>query len=148
MEFDAITLRPTYRVLWGIPGRSRAMDIAAHLGMDPGVLAAARAKLGEGEERLEDLAARLEAARRQQVEDAAAEAEAERVAAAHAAAERAARARVERRRQALDGTVAAAVAAAAAGARGAVEVRCAVASRPKFYPAFLLLFAHHPVQSR
>lgn len=88
------------------------------------MLAAARAKLGVGEERLEDLAAALEDARRRQVEDAAAELEADKAAAASAAAAAAARARIERKRAALDGTLAAAVAAAAAGARGAVEVRC------------------------
>lgn len=42
VDFDIKTLRPTYRVLWGIAGQSNALDIAASLGLDPGVLKRAR----------------------------------------------------------------------------------------------------------
>lgn len=34
------------RLLWGIPGRSNALNIAERLGLDPAVVAAARDKLG------------------------------------------------------------------------------------------------------
>ena len=34
------------RLLWGIPGRSNALNIAQRLGLDPEVVAAARGKLG------------------------------------------------------------------------------------------------------
>lgn len=42
VEFDVKTLRPTYRVLWGIAGQSNALNIAASLGFDSEVLTRAR----------------------------------------------------------------------------------------------------------
>lgn len=42
VEFDIKTLRPTYRVLWGIAGQSNALNIAESLGFDSGVLLRAR----------------------------------------------------------------------------------------------------------
>ena len=49
MEFDEAALAPTYRLLWGIPGRSNAINIAARLGLDPAVISAARERLGAAE---------------------------------------------------------------------------------------------------
>jgi len=47
MEFDVATGHPTYRMITGIPGRSRAIDIAQMIGLPDSVIAAARERLGD-----------------------------------------------------------------------------------------------------
>ena len=49
VEFDEQKLAPTYRLLWGVPGRSNALNIAAGLGLDPFLVQAARDSLGTGQ---------------------------------------------------------------------------------------------------
>ena len=47
MEFDVATGQPTYRMVTGIPGRSRAIDVAQMIGLPASVIAAARERLGD-----------------------------------------------------------------------------------------------------
>ncbi|HEV7920944.1 MAG TPA: Smr/MutS family protein, partial [Thermoanaerobaculia bacterium] len=47
MEFDSATGQPTYRMITGIPGRSRAIDVAQMIGLPAPVIAAARERLGD-----------------------------------------------------------------------------------------------------
>lgn len=47
MEFDSATGQPTYRMITGIPGRSRAIDVAQMIGLPAPVIAAARQRLGD-----------------------------------------------------------------------------------------------------
>ena len=49
MEFDEAKLAPTYRLMWGIPGRSNALNIASRLGMDADIIQAARARMGSAQ---------------------------------------------------------------------------------------------------
>jgi DNA mismatch repair protein MutS2 len=83
--FNPETFAPTYRLLYGSPGRSLAIEIAARLGMPPSVIASARENLSDREKqlaehlaRVDDDLRRLEAERRSVSRDRAALADAER----------------------------------------------------------------------
>lgn len=71
VEFDETTLSPTYRLLWGIPGRSNALSIALRLGLKPEVVAEAKTQVGEATEEVNQVIAGLEAQRRSQETKAA-----------------------------------------------------------------------------
>ncbi|MDS3860566.1 endonuclease MutS2 [Thermosynechococcaceae cyanobacterium BACA0444] len=66
VEFDPETLAPTYRLLWGIPGRSNALAIAQRLGLNPDVIATATQALPADQDQVNQVIAGLEAQRRQQ----------------------------------------------------------------------------------
>nr|WP_199312469.1 endonuclease MutS2 [Limnothrix sp. FACHB-881] len=66
VEFDDQTLSPTYRLLWGIPGRSNALSIARRLGLDEAVVTAAGDRVGGQSEDINRTIAGLEAERRRQ----------------------------------------------------------------------------------
>ncbi|WP_309743517.1 endonuclease MutS2, partial [Chamaesiphon sp. OTE_20_metabat_361] len=67
VEFDDVNLAPTYRLLWGIPGRSNALSIAQRLGLNPEVIENAKSQviLGATQE-VNEVIAGLEAQRRTQ----------------------------------------------------------------------------------
>ncbi|MFQ4146972.1 endonuclease MutS2 [Chlorogloeopsis sp. ULAP02] len=71
VEFDEATLSPTYRLLWGIPGRSNALAIARRLGLKPEVVEAAKSNLGGSTDEVNQVIAGLEAQRRHQETKAA-----------------------------------------------------------------------------
>lgn len=66
VEFDERSLQPTYRLLWGIPGRSNALTIAKRLGLNPEIVEQAASYVGGGSEEVNQVIAGLEAQRRQQ----------------------------------------------------------------------------------
>ncbi|MEP6571948.1 MAG: Smr/MutS family protein [Gemmatimonadota bacterium] len=68
LQFDAATLRPTYRLLKGVPGRSYGLAIARRLGVSPAVLAEAEAQVPEAERSLDALLAAVEQRERDQSE--------------------------------------------------------------------------------
>ena len=71
VEFNEATLSPTYRLLWGIPGRSNALAIASRLGLKPEVLDKAKDEMGGATDEVNQVIAGLEAQRRRQEEKAA-----------------------------------------------------------------------------
>ena len=71
VEFDETTLSPTYRLLWGITGRSNALSIALRLGLKPEVVAEAKNQVGEATDEVNQVIAGLEAQRRNQETKAA-----------------------------------------------------------------------------
>ncbi|MFK0731601.1 MAG: endonuclease MutS2 [Gloeotrichia echinulata GP01] len=66
VEFNESTLSPTYRLLWGIPGRSNALAIAGRLGLKAEVIEQAKTQLGGATDEVNQVIAGLEAQRRRQ----------------------------------------------------------------------------------
>ncbi len=60
MEFDPDTLRPTYRLLIGVPGRSNALIVAQRLGLPADIVERARAQVHPDDLRADDLLADIQ----------------------------------------------------------------------------------------
>lgn len=64
MEFDPITLLPTYRLIMGIPGNSYAIEVAKNMGIKENIISKAHEFVGKGMRDVESLLAELTRERR------------------------------------------------------------------------------------
>ena len=122
MEYDVDGLTPTFRVRTGVPGRSYALDVAARMGLPPGVLARARELAGGGTVALEAVIATLEAREATLARETERLVEARQEMEATTEDQRAARAALDRREHELALHSRAAIEAAVREARDAIRV--------------------------
>lgn len=64
-EFDVATLRPTFRLIVGLPGKSNAFAIAKRLGFDDGIIASASEMVSGENRRFEQIVESLEQSRQE-----------------------------------------------------------------------------------
>lgn len=64
VEFDPVTLKPTFELSIGLPGRSNALEISRRLGLSENILRRAMSFMSEGGTRVEDAIVSLEAERK------------------------------------------------------------------------------------
>jgi len=64
VEFDVVSLKPTYRLLIGLPGRSNALEIALQLGLPRQIISNARNYISQEELHISDMIQDLEENRR------------------------------------------------------------------------------------
>ncbi|KAE8077579.1 hypothetical protein FH972_016132 [Carpinus fangiana] len=60
MEFDEVNLKPTFKILWGIPGRSNAINIAERLGLPSIIVDNAREIYGAASAEIDEVITDME----------------------------------------------------------------------------------------
>lgn len=68
LDFDPVTLMPTYRLSVGIPGGSNALNIAARFGLPEGIVSQARSIMSKGSQEVEAMMVDLAAERKRLAE--------------------------------------------------------------------------------
>ena len=68
VDFDVTTLKPTYNLSIGLPGKSNAFAIASRLGLNEAIINTARSLLTEEQVKMEDILAEIDANRKEAIE--------------------------------------------------------------------------------